>query len=84
MLYELGLKNLLNLKWEISLNYPLPLQQGFGRLVRTKADRGVVAILDPRMKTKGYGAKIVRSLPPAKSSSNIADVKEFFARTEVG
>lgn len=57
----------------------LPLQQGAGRLIRTKRDRGVVAILDPRLKTKGYGAKIVRSLPPMRQSSNIDDIAAFFA-----
>ena len=56
----------------------LPLQQGFGRLIRTKSDRGVVAILDPRLKTKGYGTKIVRSLPPAKMSTDLGDVRRFF------
>ena len=57
----------------------LPLQQGAGRLIRTKKDRGVVAILDPRMKTKGYGAKIVRSLPPMRLSTALSDVATFFA-----
>lgn len=57
----------------------LPLQQGFGRLIRTKTDRGVVAILDPRLKTKGYGKKIVRSLPPATMATDLADVQNFFA-----
>jgi ATP-dependent DNA helicase DinG len=56
----------------------LPLQQGFGRLIRTKRDRGVVAILDPRLKTKGYGAKIVRSLPPATMATDISAVERFF------
>ena len=59
----------------------LPLQQGFGRLIRTKNDRGVVAILDPRLKTKGYGTKIVRSLPPATLSTDLSDVQRFFAVT---
>ena len=56
----------------------LPLQQGFGRLIRTKNDRGVVAILDPRLKTKGYGTKIIKSLPKATLSTEIADVNRFF------
>lgn len=42
------------------------LKQGFGRLIRSKTDKGIVAILDPRLKTKGYGSKILRSLPKAK------------------
>jgi len=39
------------------------LKQGFGRLIRTNADRGVVAILDSRMVTKRYGVDFMRSLP---------------------
>ncbi len=42
----------------------LLLAQGVGRLIRTTSDRGVVAILDPRMSTAGYGTYLVRSLPP--------------------
>lgn len=43
----------------------IKLKQGFGRLVRTQADRGVVAILDSRIHGKGYGKQILRALPPA-------------------
>jgi len=39
------------------------LQQGFGRLIRAHEDRGVVAILDPRVVTKGFGSQILKSLP---------------------
>lgn len=39
------------------------LKQGFGRLIRTSSDRGMVSILDPRLQTKGYGRTIIRSLP---------------------
>nr|WP_237728270.1 ATP-dependent DNA helicase [Cellulomonas sp. APG4] len=42
----------------------LLLAQGSGRLVRTDADRGVVAVLDPRLATARYGGFLVRSLPP--------------------
>ncbi len=50
-------------------DYALPqaiikIKQGFGRLIRTQNDKGVVAILDPRLQTKGYGKTIIRSLPP--------------------
>lgn len=44
----------------------LKLKQGFGRLIRSKTDRGVVALLDRRLMTKGYGATFLNSLPPAK------------------
>ncbi len=57
----------------------LVLAQGFGRLIRTKSDAGVVAILDPRMVTKGYGSRIVRSLPDAPKVESLAEVERFFA-----
>lgn len=41
----------------------IKLKQGFGRLVRTKTDRGIVVILDPRVLTKPYGATLLGSLP---------------------
>lgn len=49
-------------------DYQLPeaiikLRQGFGRLIRTKTDSGIVVILDPRVKTKTYGKKFLESLP---------------------
>jgi hypothetical protein len=60
----------------------LPLQQGFGRLIRTKRDKGVVAILDPRLVTKGYGKRIIRSLPNSPVVSSLDDVKAFFAEID--
>ncbi len=39
------------------------LKQGFGRLIRSQTDHGIVAILDPRIRTKGYGRRIKSSLP---------------------
>jgi ATP-dependent DNA helicase DinG len=44
----------------------LRLRQGFGRLIRKKTDRGVVAILDSRVLTKAYGARMLAGLPPAR------------------
>lgn len=44
----------------------LRLKQGFGRLIRTKTDRGAIVIADPRVVTKGYGATLLRALPPAR------------------
>ena len=43
----------------------LRLKQGFGRLVRTRTDRGAVVILDPRLMSKTYGRYFLSSLPPA-------------------
>lgn len=42
------------------------LKQGFGRLIRSRKDTGIVAILDPRLQSKGYGKKVLRSLPNAR------------------
>ena len=64
------------------LCYQLPqaiilLKQGFGRLVRSKEDRGVVAILDPRLRTRDYGKIFLESLPPARITSTLDEVEEF-------
>ena len=44
----------------------LKLKQGFGRLIRTRSDRGIVVILDPRVRTKPYGRMFLASLPPCR------------------
>ncbi len=56
----------------------LALQQGLGRLIRHRQDRGVLAVLDPRLRTKGYGARFVASLPPAPIVHDLSDVHAFF------
>lgn len=55
----------------------LSLKQGFGRLIRTTRDRGVVAILDSRIRRKGYGKVFLRSLPPARVCNTLEEVREF-------
>ena len=57
----------------------LALQQGLGRLIRHRQDRGVLAILDPRLRTKGYGRRFLASLPPAPVVKNFATIEAFFA-----
>ncbi len=57
----------------------LALKQGVGRLIRSETDRGVIAILDSRINTRRYGQKMIASLPPARQSWRIQDVREFFA-----
>jgi len=57
----------------------LMLQQGLGRLIRHRQDRGVLAVLDPRLRTKGYGARFLRSLPPAPVVHELAAVEAFFS-----
>ncbi|MBK7782803.1 MAG: ATP-dependent DNA helicase [Ardenticatenia bacterium] len=56
----------------------LTLKQGFGRLIRTAGDRGVVAILDERLSRKGYGQAVRRALPPAPLTRDFSAVPRFF------
>ncbi len=44
----------------------LKLKQGFGRLIRTKTDTGIVVILDPRIRSKPYGRIFLDSLPDCR------------------
>ena len=53
------------------MDYQLPeailrFRQGFGRLIRSQSDRGIVVILDPRVTRKHYGRRFLDSLPPCK------------------
>ncbi|HUP40631.1 MAG TPA: ATP-dependent DNA helicase [Vicinamibacterales bacterium] len=57
----------------------LSLLQGLGRLIRHRDDRGVLAVLDPRLQTMGYGRRFLASLPPAVITRDIADIQGFFA-----
>jgi len=57
----------------------LTLTQAFGRLIRSVDDKGVVAILDSRLSSKGYGRKIMEALPPARRTSDIKVAAEFLA-----
>jgi ATP-dependent DNA helicase DinG len=52
----------------------ITLKQGIGRLIRSKTDRGVIAILDPRLRTKGYGRDFLTSLPRMRITSDLNDV----------
>jgi ATP-dependent DNA helicase DinG len=56
----------------------LTLKQGFGRLIRSLADRGVLVLLDNRITQKRYGQTFLASLPPYRVTAAIADVEEFF------
>ena len=56
----------------------LSLQQGLGRLIRHRADRGVLAVLDPRLRTMGYERRFLASLPPAPVTYDLSTVGEFF------
>ena len=62
----------------------LTLLQGLGRLIRHRRDRGVLAILDPRIRTMPYGRRFLASLPPAPVSGDPADIDRFFAAGSPG
>ena len=55
------------------------LQQGLGRLLRHRQDRGVLAVLDPRLRSMGYGRRFLASLPPAPVTNQLQDIERFFA-----
>jgi ATP-dependent DNA helicase DinG len=58
----------------------ISLKQGFGRLIRSSSDRGVLVILDPRIVKKQYGRHFFESLPDYARTSRIEGVKEFMAK----
>lgn len=53
------------------------LKQGFGRLIRSRHDRGVVVILDERLRTKRYGRQLVGALPRVRVTMDLAEVRRF-------
>ena len=58
----------------------LSLKQGLGRLLRHRQDRGVLAVLDPRLKTMGYGRRFLASLPAAPVTHDLDAIVRFFDR----
>jgi len=56
----------------------ISLKQGLGRLIRSTTDRGVLAVLDPRLRTKMYGQTFLQSLPPCRVTSNIDELARVF------
>lgn len=64
------------------LEYILPqavimFRQGFGRLIRTKQDWGIVAVFDPRIMTRNYGSNFMNSLPPISMTDSLSQVERF-------
>lgn len=68
------------------VSYSLPqatmmIRQGAGRLIRRVDDRGVIALLDPRLRTKGYGERIFENLPPGMRSFD--DIRDAVAHAGI-
>jgi ATP-dependent DNA helicase DinG len=57
----------------------LAMLQGLGRLIRHRTDRGVLAVLDPRLRTMGYGRRFLDSFPPAPVTQSPEAISRFFA-----
>ena len=58
----------------------IALKQGFGRLIRSESDRGVLAMLDHRMVRKQYGQLFFESLPPYRRTTRLEDVRTFMGK----
>lgn len=57
----------------------LTLEQAMGRLIRRTTDKGVVAILDPRLRRKNYGQRVLKSLPRFQAVETFSIIEDFFA-----
>jgi ATP-dependent DNA helicase DinG len=57
----------------------LKMRQGFGRLIRSSEDRGVVAVLDPRVHTRSYGKTLLASLPPARLTDSFEELEAWWS-----
>ena len=57
----------------------LTLLQGLGRIIRSKTDSGVLAVLDPRLTRKSYGRRFLASLPPAPVTDDLRVVARFLS-----
>ena len=62
----------------------LTLRQGFGRLIRTSRDLGVVAVLDRRLKERSYGTRLLRSLPRTPRFGTLPEVEAWWDRASTG
>jgi ATP-dependent DNA helicase DinG len=62
----------------------LELKQGLGRLLRSRLDRGILAVLDPRLVTRGYGRTFLGSLPPHRVVRDLDACRRFFLSTPAG
>ena len=58
----------------------LKLKQGVGRLIRSKTDFGVIALLDARVNFRSYGKTVMNTLPPAYKTQKLENVKDFYSK----
>ncbi|MGH9378482.1 MAG: ATP-dependent DNA helicase [Terriglobia bacterium] len=58
----------------------IALKQGFGRLIRSQSDHGVLALLDNRMVHKAYGKIFLESLPEYRRTNKLEDVRDFMQK----
>lgn len=58
----------------------ISLKQGIGRLIRSRTDRGIIAILDPRLNTKGYGRDFLQSLPRMRIISDLIEAEDLMRK----
>ncbi len=59
----------------------ISLKQGLGRLIRSATDRGVLSVLDPRLRTQAYGRQFIKSLPPCRVTSDLVEVARVFDKS---
>ncbi|HWX39671.1 MAG TPA: helicase C-terminal domain-containing protein, partial [Blastocatellia bacterium] len=56
----------------------ISLKQGLGRLIRSTTDRGILSVLDPRLRTKAYGRLFLQSLPPCRVTGKLEEAAQVF------
>lgn len=73
--------------WFMKFSVPqaiIAFKQGFGRLIRTTSDKGVVVVCDRRITMKPYGQMFLQSLPPVQQSFDLKDVQRFLDGEALG
>lgn len=59
----------------------IQLKQGIGRLIRSSADRGIIAVFDIRILTKSYGRIFLKSLPPCRVVHSLDEIENFLSKS---
>ena len=87
-LFKARLQRLANEGRDPFMSYQVPeaiitLKQGLGRLIRSNSDRGLLAVLDTRIMSRGYGQKFLRSLPASPMTMDLEEVRVFLDRQSI-